>query len=404
MKNLLKITSKLCSVLMLFLVVAVALPNAAGAAFSFESKLGDETVKLKLYGFSQLEARSGEAFATRSDKSDDGLRFSAQRIRLGTNYYYGNMFGKLFLDFNQSHSKKGGGLPEMIKDAFVGYRFSNAAFIRLGMIKTPVGMMFTTPGWNLDIAERNKLDKGLVLERDMGILLSGRFIGFGGENEKTDGTEMGHEKVGYGIGYDIGIFNPAGRSAAVARQEDLASGDRVTGDANAFAGRIHFDYGTPLHFEMSYGVNQEAGGNGTEDYKVFSMGVDSLITPRFNVKADYTAGENILGVEDDNQSTITAMVAYMVSPQYELVLKHYQSRSEKAGGIDSDLGNTYLGVNFYITDLGKAMDDFSRSDRRKLQNNRLQLNYVFASGDKGDWTGHWGYKSNAAILQWQYKF
>ncbi len=423
MKTFTKIPAVLCLALSAVFLTAWLMPAPADAAYVIEQKLGNYDAKVKLYGFSQLEGRFGEGFSIRSDKSDDGLRFTAQRIRLGTNYYYGNMFGKLFLDFNQPHDKKGGGLPEMIKDAFIGYRFNNAAFVRLGMIKTPVGMMFTTPGWNLDIVERNKLDKGLVLERDMGVLLSGRYIGFGGENEKTDGTEMGHEHVGYGFGYDIGVFNPAGRSAAVKRQEELKTSkttysiedgeiisttekidNTVTGDALAYAARIHFDYGEPLHFEAGYGVSEEAGGRGTEDYSVFSTGIDSLITPQWNVKLDYTRGWNILGVKDDDQTTVTAMVGYMINPKFEVVAKHYQSHADPAAGEKSDLGNTYVGLNFFLTDLGKPMADFSRGDRRKLQNNRIQVNYIFASGDTDDWTGHWGYTDDAVAVQWQYKF
>ncbi len=273
-------------ILLLMFSAMVILSSHAVAAFTIKSKVGDQDAKLKIYGFGQLEARAGEAFAKRSDQSDDGLRFNAQRVRIGMNYSYMNMFSKLFLDFNQSHSTKKAGLPLMIKDAFVGYKFCDSAFVRLGMIKTPLGLDFTTPGWNLDNVERNKLEKGMVLERDMGVLLSGRFIGFGQKEGSAGGTQMGHEKSGKGFGYDIGVFNPAGRSDSVKDQGSLSGDEKTTGDALTYVGRLHFDWGEMLHCEAAYGVCQDAGGNGTEDYKVFDAGVGSYLGP-IDLKLEY---------------------------------------------------------------------------------------------------------------------
>jgi hypothetical protein len=53
-------------------------------------------------------------------------------------------------------------------------------------------MGFTIPGWNLDIVERG-FDKQLAMERNMGIMLSGRDMFFG-NNGKVNGFEMGHER------------------------------------------------------------------------------------------------------------------------------------------------------------------------------------------------------------------
>lgn len=438
-----KLPKQLVPILAALLIAAFLLPGTVSASYKFSRELGEKEAQLKFFGFSQLEARYGEGEAQRDDKSDDGLRFTAQRIRLGTKYYYGKMFGKLFLDFNKSHTNKGAGLPEMIKDAFIGYRFSDAAFVRLGMIKTPHGMGYTTAGWNLDIVERNKLDKGLVLERDMGVMLSGRYIGFDQKNVEistdhahdslvdewfcqecseglTDGTEMGHEHAGKGFGYDIGVFNPAGRSASVVRDDgfeddpdtaiDESQSQQRTGDALTYAGRLHFDYGEPLHLEASYAVSEEAGGRGTEDYESFDAGIDSLLN-QWNFKLEYIYGTNIEGVKDEDLSCITTTAAYLINPKCELVAKHYQAMADPAEGTNSDLGNTYIGANFYLTDLDLPVEKIGKSARRKLQNNRIQVNYVFTSGDDGDdWTGmdapmaKWGKTEDAALVQWQYKF
>jgi hypothetical protein len=137
-------------------ILSIALP--AMAKMTIVDEVGEKKLKLQLYGFSQFEIRGGDGMS-----AEGGPYFRAQRIRVGFNYFHGPVSGKLFLDFNQSHTSDEGGLPKMIKDAFVAYRFSNAASVRLGMIKTPLGLSFTIPGWNLDNFERNGLDKGLVL-------------------------------------------------------------------------------------------------------------------------------------------------------------------------------------------------------------------------------------------------
>ena len=249
------------------LVLAVLMvPVVAQAKITLKEDIGDKQIKLHLYGFSQLELRGGDG-----ESDEGGPFFQAQRVRVGFNYFHGPIAGKLFLDFNQSFTDKDAGLVKAIKDAFVSYKFSNSAFLRMGMIKTPVGMSFTVPGWNLDTIERSGLDKGLVLERDFGLMLSGRLIGQenyeGKKQMKVSGLEMGTEKQGYGFGYDIGVFNPAGRSSAVTWDSDLV------GDALAYAGRLHYDWGRALHVEASYGVSEQAGGfvelgPETEDYEV----------------------------------------------------------------------------------------------------------------------------------------
>ena len=186
-------------------LVMVLCGTAAEAKMTLTDKVGEKEVKLQLYGFSQFEMRGGEGWriAKKRDDGYDGLDFQAQRIRIGFNYFHsGPIAGKLFLDFNQSFTSDEGGLYKVIKDAFVDYKFDNAAFLRLGMIKTPLGMSFTVPGWNLDNIERSGLDKGLVLERDFGLMISGRLIGqeaIGKKQLNASGLEMGAELQGYGL-------------------------------------------------------------------------------------------------------------------------------------------------------------------------------------------------------------
>lgn len=369
----------------LLVLFAIGIPTTANAKITLKDKVGDKEVKLQIYGFSQFEMRADDG-----QSSKGGVFFKAQRIRVGFNYFHGPIAGKLFLDFNQSHSSDEGGLPKMIKDAFVAYKFSNSAFIRLGMIKTPLGMSFTNPGWNLDIVERNKLDKGLVLERDFGLILSGRLIGQSGEDTMNcNGLEMGHERHGNGFGYDIGVFNPAGRSAAVTWDKTLL------GDALAYVGRLHYDHGRAFHLEASFATSEQAGGPDTEDYNVWDIGFMSG-HPNWETAIEYISGQNIKGVKDMDQDTLSLMFGYMLGDNVEGVIKHYAASADNPASGSSDLGNTYIGINWYLSPLKYKARDFQR--------HKLVLNYILASGDTNSWTGKWGYLDDGWVLQWQYKF
>ncbi len=372
----------------LVLAVVLLCPRPGNAKVTLVEKVGDHETKLEIYGFGQFEMRGGDG-----QSAEGGLFFQAQRLRMGFNYFQGNMASKLFLDFNQSHTSDEGGLPKMIKDAFIAYRWSNAAFIRLGMIKTPLGMSFTVPGWDMDIVERQGLDKGLTLERDFGLMLSGRLIGQehyeGKKQMKTNGLEMGTERQGYGFGYDIGVFNPAGRSSAVVWNK------AQLGDALAYAGRLHYDYGPELHVEGAYAVSEKAAGTETsEDYSVYDIAASSEHKD-FEVKAEYISGHNVKGVKDFDQDTLALTFGWFFSDHVEGVVKHYQASMDK-GGLSADLGNTYLGLNWYIDPLSNKPRD--------LQRHRLMLNYILASGDTDTWAGVGGYKDDGWVLQYQYKF
>ena len=367
--------------------VAVLLTTDASAAYSIKKKVGAQDTKMKIYGFSQLEARGGDGII--GDDQDASVKFGAQRIRLGVNYQAGPVRGKLFLDFNRPHNDKSKvGLPDMVKDAFVSYYVDNSLAIKVGLIKMPHGMSFTIPGWNLDIVERG-FDKKLAFERNVGIMLSGRGIGY--EGNKANGYEMGHERPWKGFGYDIMISNQAGRSAAV-KVENV-------GDDNAYVGRLMFDWTELLHTEVSYAVSGQAGGLGTEDYTSLNFGIDSHYN-EFNAKFETYQSENIKGVDGWDEATYALTGTYYVTPTFELSGKYITGTAEKAG-VETDLTNTYLGFNYYIAPFDAKMN---RSAKRKRNAHRMQFNYVMASGDTDTWNGLGGYKDDAWLFQYQYKF
>jgi hypothetical protein len=379
-----KPTTGLILGMVILLLIVIGFPGTANAKITLKDKVGEKEIKVKIYGFSQFEARGGDG-----NSSEGGIFFKAQRVRVGFNYFHGPIAGKLFLDFNQSHTKDDGGLPKMIKDAFVSYKFSNSAFVKLGMYKTPLGMDFTTPGWNLDIALRAE-EKGLVLERDFGVMLSGRLIGQPKDKAmKCNGLEMGNERQGYGFGYDIGVFNPAGRSAAVVWDK------AQLGDALAYVGRLHYDHGPGLHMEAAYAVSEQAGGTDTEDYTVYDVGISSEFGI-WELKAEYISGQSVRGVDGWDSDAYFVNAGMMIGKNVQAVLRHYSATSDKPTFDSATLTNTVIGLNWYLSPL--------RYKPRDLQRHKIVFNYIIAGGDTDTWTGVAGFKDDAWVLQWQYKF
>jgi len=370
---------------------ALLLATSAQAGYTLKKKIGDTETKMTIFGFSQLEARGGDGII--KDGQNAAVKFRAQRIRMGFKYMAGPLRGKLFLDFNQAHDDKSKvGIPNMIKDAFVSYVVDNTLAIKLGAIKMPHGMGFTIPGWNLDVVERG-FDKQLSLERNMGLMISGRAIG-GKAGQKVNGFEMGHERPWDGFGYDIMIANQAGRSGAV-------TVDNIS-DNNAFAARVMYDAGEIFHTELSYAVSKEAGGLDTEDYKSLNFGIDSHFGSG-NAKFEMYRSQDVKGVAGWDINTYALTGTYYATDTLELAVKHIQGDSTK-GNVDTSLGNTYVGFNYYIAPFNNKMN---RSSKKNRNAHRIQLNYVIASGDTDGskvWNGLKGYKDNAWLAQYQYKF
>ena len=389
-KNMIKLAAGAAAVLLM--------STSAHAGYTIKKKVGDVDTKFTLFGFSQLEARGGDGII--ADGDDSKVAFGAQRIRLGWKYVAGKVRGKVFLDFNQNHddnTKTGDGaaMPSMIKDAFITYLADPAFAVKLGLIKMPNGMSFTMPGWNLDITERG-FDKQLVLERNTGLMISGRGIGF--EGNKVDGFEMGHERPWKGFGYDVMIANQANRSKAASSTKN---------GGNSYALRAMFDYTESLHLEASYALSENAAGpsgvTGGEDYSNINLGVDSNLGA-LSLKAEYFNATNIKGTKDFDEQVVTATVGYFVTDSLELVTKA-MSGSAEGNGADTDLTNTYLGFNYFLSSPSKEL---TRKAKRGRNQHKVVFNYVVATGDTAGtanvWNGLGGYTDDAFIAQYQFKF
>ncbi len=357
--------------------------------------------KHKFFGFSQIGLQAGDGV---KKSKDADFKMDADRIRLGWKYFSGPLAGKVFLDFAKT-GDSGAGMPNLIKDAFIAYKFNNAAVVKAGMIKTPVGMGFTIPGWNLDVIKRG-FDKKLAFERASGVMLSGRAIGGSG---KVNGLEMGHERPWDGFGYDIMVSGQTGRSGAVTHAK--------VGDDNAYTGRIMYDKGQMVHVEAGYGVSKSAGGiagfkytdkngekqeigaTGTKNYKLLNVGVDSHFDGS-NFKAEYFDAQNIQGTAGWDMKTLALTGTYYVTDTVELAVKDIRG-TETQGGHDAKAANTYIGVNYYIHPKNNKMD---RKSRRSRNEHRVQLNYVVADVDEGFRGVGALFKKDAILAQYQFKF
>jgi len=329
-----------------FLAAAIA----TGLAATTLSAQADE-MKVKWFGFAQITAE-----ALKQDKPADSLVFGADRVRFGFKVKDGNFFGKLQADLNKVDSGTTAGLlPQIIKDAVVGWKFSKAAKVSLGQFKTPLGMDFNTSGKKLDITKRG-MEKGLVLERAAGAMLSGR-------------------KIAGGVGYDLFYGNPSSRG------KGYAGG--VAGSENTMVARVSYDMGKMMHMELAYGV--DGAPSGGEDYKVMDFAFKFKSGPS-TAKFEYIDGTSVGGTKGADETVWFAHYGHMLNKTTEVMVRYYNGDS----GNDS-MNNAYIGVNFY-TGSNKT-------------NGRIQLNYVLAGGDTDTYSGaSKGYTDDAILTQYQVSF
>ena len=338
----------------------IALAVAVGIASPLAANAGVES---KWFGFSQITAEKKD-----EDKPNDGVVFGADRVRIGYKLKDGNVFGGLQVDFVQSGDSddaNNGTLNDIIKDAFGGYKFSNAASIKLGQFKTPVGMDFNTSGAKLDITKRG-MEKKLVLERAAGIMLSGR-------------------KIAGGIGYDLFFGNPAGRSSAV-------GSNGTSGKDNSMAARVSYDMGKLMHVELSYGSSSVDGGT---DYDVLDFAMAYRRGP-ITGKFEYIEGDGVSNTASNKEKVWFLHLGYQFSKMFEGIVRHYEAKDTLTTSSQGDkLGNTYIGANIFLGS--------------NKTNGRLQLNYVVVSGDDANSATPYegvskGYTDDAILVQYQVAF
>jgi len=269
----------------------------------------------------------------------------------------------------------------------------------MGQFKTPLGMDFNTSGKKLDLTKRG-MEKRLVLERTLGIMLSGR-------------------KIAGGFGYDVFYGNPSGRGAAsVTRSSlnvvDTGNGDDLTaigadtGSDNTTVVRVMYDMGKMMHMELAVGkeastgtmtITDSAGVVTTaniEDYEVTDFAFRFASGP-MTVKFEWIDGQNVRGVNGNDETVYFLHYGHKIGKKTELIARYYNAEMERIGGgnANRDLQNTFIGANFFLGS--------------NKTNGRVQVNYVVVGGDDIDATNTYngvarGYTDNAILTQYQMSF
>ncbi len=309
---------------------------------------------LDFLGYAQLTAEHTDL--------DDGIGFGADRVRLKGSYALDRFFGGLMIDLNAGDlsARAPGTLPNVVKDIYVGYEFYPKHQVRLGQFKTPVGMDFNSAGQGLAITKRG-METGLVLERAIGVMVGGR-------------------KLGKGFGYDVGLFNVAGRSSATQHTQ------AQVGDANAWALRLLYE-AKAWQVQAAFASSQEAGGANTRDYDVVDLGASYTAGP-WNFRAEWIDGSNVRGVAGRDESVGYFHVGYRLTPRWELVGRHYDGES-KIGAQRTSLTNTFVGANYAVFD-------------NESSSVRLQINYLKVGGSEATYTGVRGFRADAVLAQLQW--
>lgn len=314
--------------------------------------LAQEAVEFNWRAYAQLTAEK---------LPGENLSFGADRIRVRAEAALREVAGGVMLDFGVDDlgDAEPGALANVVGDLYLNFRPSEQHLLRFGQFKTPLGMDFNVPGRSLDITKRG-MEAGLVLNRDLGLMLSGR-------------------RIWRGLGYDVGLFNVAGRSAATAHV------DAQVGNDHAPVLRLHYD-ADRWHLEIASGRSEAAGGPGTRDYEVGDVAI-SFRDRGWTLKAEWIEGRDIRGVADWNERVYYLHGAYRIRPALEILARHYAGESRLPSGA-TELRNTYLGLT-------ALLQEHSR------MTTRLQVNYVVAGGDEVTYTGLSSYRDDTLLVQLQ---
>ncbi len=312
-------------------------------------------------GFELAGPHYAKLTAERLGGTQNGVTLGADRVRSDLKAWRGAVSVGPMLHFGVDHprERESGSLPNILGDLYLKYTPNPRHTMRIGQFKTPLGMDFSISGDSLDVT-KGGMEGALVLDRNLGAMLSGR-------------------NLAGGFGYDLGIFNPAGRSAATAHKASQAGED--------YAAVIRFRYDAPRwHAEIAHGASEHAGGPGTRDYAVSNAGF-SYSGTRWTTKLKWTRGGNLRGVPGWNEEVFLLHGDYQLHPKLQLVARHYAGKTALTG-LETRLTNTYLGLTKQLANI-------------RWLRPRLQLNYVAAGGDGAGFTGLGGFRDNAVLLQLQ---
>lgn len=289
-------------------------PALVAGKDGFSLRSADSKFQLKLRGYVQSDGR----FFLGDDEKRFVNTFLMRRIRpifegtLDKNFDF-----YLMLDF--------GGGTTVIQDAYVDFRYSPKARVRIGKLKEPFGIERLQSGANLLFIER-ALPNNLVPNRDVGAQLHG---------ELAKGA----------ITYAVSVFNGVA---------DGASGDGDNGDEKDFVGRLFllpFKNSTTTALQnFGFGV---AGSSGTQQGSATAPSLPSYRTPAqqtyFSYRSDATTAGTAIA---SGKRTRISPQGYFYSGAFGLFGEYVIAKQEVTRGTTAaNLQNTawQAAASFLIT-------------------------------------------------------
>ena len=214
------------------------------------------------------------------------------------------------------------------------------------------------PGHELDLTKRG-MEAGLVFDRDLGVMLGG-------------------QRAGTGLGYDVGLFNPAGRSGAT--RYDVSQ----LGDAAVAVARVAR-------------IPRSGTRKRPTERALRPVARERRPTPRRSrislqrhelERQDRMDGRRRRARQcEPHRANLLCSRRLSVDPKIELVARYYAGRSDLLGA-GTRLTNTFFGATLRLFDAPRM-------------NGRLQLNYVLAGGDERGYSGVAGYRDDSILVQFQ---
>ena len=277
----------------------VAVTASAKDGFSLRSNDGNFTLRLR--GYVQGDGRFYGSETTVADT------FLLRRVRPIFEGTVGKRFGfRIMPDF--------GGGTSTLQDAYADWTFTDAAVLRVGKFKPPVGLERLQSGTDITFTER-ALPTALVPNRDVGVQLGGAFGG--GKLE-----------------YQLGLFNGV---------VDGGSGDSDSNDGKEVAARLWATpwKGTPGALSgLSFGIaathgDQQGTATATGLPAIRTAGQQTFFSYRTNTPA--TAAGTV--VADGDRFRLTPQFAFFDGP-FGVIGEYVTSSQEvRLGDTVADLEN-----------------------------------------------------------------
>lgn len=258
---------------------------------------------------------------TNDDATGQYNKFSIPRARLKVS---GSIIEQIKYVIQFDVSSSASATP---KDAYIDLDYIPNAGIRLGQFKTPFGVEGVESSTKIPTILRTEVTEALYQERDIGIMVHGKYKG------------------AIGISYGVALINGSTENTS------------DTNDHKDIIGRIGI---TPLE-GLAFGVSGYDGKEGASDLDKSRWGADIEYLPAqvkgLKLSAEYITGE--LGTTE--QDGWYALTAYRLPQNVEGVLRYDVYDPNKDVNNDK-ITTTTVGLNYYLVGDTRVLVDYESKD------------------------------------------